>query len=185
MTDPIRQPLISPMLRRMAVRAGAALAAPAGRARPSNAPDAMADHVVIEGRVDRSGAASAAAADAYRAADRSVPDNDASAGPDSADGFRLVSRPVDLRDGRMVERFLPDILGRALARSWVDPGFRARLAADPKALLQEFDVHLPGSIWISTETGANQRPMIVVHERQPDGSLRRLLYLQLVMLAGK
>ena len=168
MTDPIRTPLFPPALRRLAALAGGgrrAASDPRGKAAPA--------------------ATGEQAAAAYRAAAAAAVAPSPPADPVPAAGFRLVRGPVDLRDGAMVERFLPDILGRALARAWVDPGFRARLSEDPKALLHDHDVHLPPAIWIETETGANGRPMIVVHERADDGRLRRLLYLQLVMVAGK
>lgn len=200
MTDPLRPTLIAPSLRRIAARAGAALAPQTARRRASPG----ADHVVIEGTADRftiegtadpvapggqadPPAGMASAAEAYRQAARAQTDPRRARAPEAGAGgdFRLVRSPVDLTDGRMVEEFLPDILGRALARSWVDAAFRARLAADPKALLLDHDVNLPATIRIETQTGTNGRPMIVVHERQPDGGMRRLCYLQLVMLAGK
>ena len=187
MTDPLRPTLIAPSLRKIAARAGAAMAPQAVRRRAAPA----ADEVIIEGRAEpvtsEPGAdprpAASPGARAYREAAGGPEPRHA---PEAGSGeFRLVRNPVDLTDGRMVEEFLPDILGRALARSWVDGGFRARLTADPKRLLADHDVHLPGSIRIETQTGTNGRPLIVVHERQPDGTMRRLCYLQLVMLAGK
>ena len=208
MTDPLRPTLIAPSLRRIAARAGAAIAPQASRRRTAPGADhaviegkadpvviegttdpvvieGTADPVVIEGRPEPNPSA-AARAEAYRQAAREVPPRRSPAPEAGAGGdFRLVRNPVDLTDGRMVEEFLPDILGRALARSWVDASFRARLTADPKALLQDHDVNLPATIRIETQMGANGRPMIVVHERQPDGGMRRLCYLQLVMLAGK
>jgi hypothetical protein len=46
-------------------------------------------------------------------------------------------------------------------------------------------VFLPDNVRIDVETSATQRQRIVVHEAQPDGTARRLMYLQLVMMAGK
>ena len=190
MTDPLRPTLIAPSLRKIAARAGAAIAPQVTRRRSATAPD----QVIIEGRAEPldqtaagdPGPASARGAEAYRTAAQAAPRSRRSAPEAGAEGdFRLVRAPVDLTDGKMVEEFLPDILGRALARSWVDAGFRSRLTQDPKALLADHDVHLPGSIRIETQTGPNGRPLVVVHERQPDGGMRRLCYLQLVMLAGK
>ncbi len=185
MTDPLRPSLIAPSLRRLAARAGAAMASQDGRRRAQAVQPVQADHVLIEGQATPLGGAGTGP-EAYRATAGSTGQARGPGPQAGAEGdFRLVRNPVDLTDGRMVERFLPDILGRALARSWVDGGFRDRLTEDPKALLADHEVYLPGSIWIETQTGSNGRPMIVVHERQPDGVLRRLLYLQLVMLAGK
>ena len=186
MTDPLRPPPIAPALRRIAARAGAAIAPNAARRR---APP-TADHALIEGRAEpvmREDPApgpetETRAAGAYRQA--GLPPGPGPA-PRAEGAFRLVRGPVDLTDGRMVAEFLPEILGRALARSWIDGGFRARLTADPKALLSDHDVHLPDTIRIETQAGSNGRPLVVVHEVTPDGGLRRLCYLQLVMVAGK
>lgn len=99
--------------------------------------------------------------------------------------FTLVKRIVKLRDIKNVEKHLPEILGKALARAWVDRYFSVELMRDPKGLLHSHGVHLPDSISIETETAANERQRIVVYERQANGASRRLLYLQLVMMAGK
>lgn len=101
------------------------------------------------------------------------------------DDFALVSRPVDLADAAQVERFLPDILGRALARAWVDRQFWQELMSDPDGLLARHGVHLPADISVATETPPNARPRLVVYQRKSSGRMVRLLYLQLVMVAGK
>lgn len=100
--------------------------------------------------------------------------------------FGLVQQETHLRNRSQVERYLPDILGRALARIWIDPTFRDRFAADPKGMLADYGVHLPETIHIDFVTQGTVRPQVVVHEQtRPDGPRRRLLYLQLVMMAGK
>lgn len=111
--------------------------------------------------------------------------------------FDLVSVETALRDRAQVERFLPDILGRVLARCWIDSAFRTAFATDPKATLAAHRIHLPDSICIEVVTEGQTRPMVIVSEMTgasgPVGSLggsqngtkRRLLYLQLVMVAGK
>lgn len=184
MTEPPRPSLMAPSLRKIVARTGAAFGPRSLRRRAAAQPD----EAIIEGQAEAvpSDTMADAAARAYgpmRGAPRRS-DPDMSEAPPER-GFRLVRQPVDLTDGKMVEEFLPDILGRALARSWVDPVFRQCLTEDPKALLADHDVHLPGSIRIETQIGANGRPLVVVHERRPDGGMRRLCYLQLVMLAGK
>jgi hypothetical protein len=98
----------------------------------------------------------------------------------------LVSVETALRDSAQVERFLPDILGRVLARCWIDSGFRADFATDPKGTLAAHRIHLPDSICIDVVTEGQTRPMVVVSEvAVHGGAKRRLLYLQLVMVAGK
>lgn len=100
--------------------------------------------------------------------------------------YNLVRRETHLRNRAQVERYLPDILGRALARIWIDPGFRDRFATDPKGTLEYYDVFLPDSIEIDFVTEGTIRPQVVVYER-PIRAMprRRLLYLQLVLTAAK
>jgi hypothetical protein len=98
--------------------------------------------------------------------------------------FGLVRQETYLRDTDQVKRYLPDILGRALARIWIDPFFRDRFAADPIGTMAEYNVFLPRGIQVEFETEGVTRPRIVVYEARPQGQRRRLLYLQLVMKAG-
>lgn len=100
--------------------------------------------------------------------------------------YDLVRHETRLRNREQVERYLPDILGRALARIWIDPGFRDRFAADPVATLEYYDVFLPETIEIEFVAEGNSRPQVVVYER-PVRHMprRRLLYLQLVLTAAK
>ena len=102
----------------------------------------------------------------------------------SAD-FALVRRRTILHDIARIERHLPEILGRALARGWIDRDFSAALLADPKGLLARYDVHLPDMITIEVEMTESQRQRIVVYETRPDAAKRRVMYLQLVMMAGR
>ncbi len=103
----------------------------------------------------------------------------------SSGSFHLVEAETRLSDVRTVERFLPDILGRAMARSWIDPEFRRALVADPKRLLEIYGVHLPPSIVIRVETDAGERERFVVYKMQTGAAPQRLLYLQLVLRAGR
>lgn len=106
-------------------------------------------------------------------------------GPDLA-ALDLVDVETSLGDRAQVEKFLPDILGRALARSWIDRAFRAAFVADPVRTLAAHRIRLPASIRINVVTEGQTRPMVVVSEEGLHGGpARRLLYLQLVMVAGK
>lgn len=99
--------------------------------------------------------------------------------------FALVRHSTHLQDIARVERHLPEILGRALARAWIDADFSTALRADPKGLLAHYDVYLPTAVSIEIETTETQRQRIVVYENRQHGARRRVMYLQLVMLAGK
>lgn len=106
------------------------------------------------------------------------------AAPIAADA--LVPRETRLLNRAEVARFLPDILGRALARCWLDATFRDRFLADPKGVLADHAVHLHAAFSIAIETQGTTRPRVVVYESDPRlGTRTRLLYLQLVMMAGK
>lgn len=100
--------------------------------------------------------------------------------------YALSSGATRLETSDEVERYLPDILGRALARCWIDPAFLLDFCADPRATLGAHRIELPKSIVIEVITKGQTRPIVTVSERLK-GSLktRRLMYLQLVMVAGK
>ena len=99
--------------------------------------------------------------------------------------FALVRQSTHLQDIARVERHLPEILGRALARAWIDGDFSDTLRADPKGLLAHYNVYLPTTVSIEIETTETQRQRIMVYENRQQGDPRRVMYLQLVMLAGK
>ncbi|MEO0677561.1 MAG: hypothetical protein AAFZ02_08400 [Pseudomonadota bacterium] len=99
--------------------------------------------------------------------------------------FALVKKPTRLQDLSRVEQHLPEIIGRALARSWIDPAFASALLNDPKGLLADYDVFLPVNVALSIEGRQDERPRVVVSERVPGKRARRLMYLQLVMVAGR
>lgn len=103
-----------------------------------------------------------------------------------ADPLKLVRDETHLNDRQAVRQYLPDILGRALARIWIDPQFAQVFAKDPKATLEQAGVFLPDTMSIEFEKLSTDRPKIIVYERQPNSKFKmRVLYLQLVMMAGK
>lgn len=102
-----------------------------------------------------------------------------------APGFALVQQHTFLRDTDQVRRFLPDILGRALARIWIDRDFRERFSTDPIGTMEAYDVFLPEGIDVEFVADGTSRPKVVVYEHRTSGPRRRLLYLQLVMMAGQ
>ncbi|WP_439138074.1 hypothetical protein [Roseicyclus sp.] len=102
------------------------------------------------------------------------------------DPLRLVRDDVHLHDREEVRKYLPDILGRALARIWIDQSFAQSFATDPKTTLEQAGVYLPDTMAIEFAKASSDRPKIIVYESQPNSKFRiRVLYLQLVMMAGK
>ena len=81
-------------------------------------------------------------------------------------------------------RFLPDILGRALARSWIDREFQMDFMLDPEGVRAPL-FFLPQNVTIELETEGVTRPKVVVYETTRLGKQKSLMYLQLVMMAGK
>jgi len=98
----------------------------------------------------------------------------------------LVEQVAHLNSNEDIKKYLPDILGRALAHMWIDESFRLRFAGNPKQTLEALGVFLPSSILVDYVQMARSRPQVVVYHCTGDGRFKtRLLYLQLVMMAGK
>lgn len=72
-----------------------------------------------------------------------------------------------------------------MARSWIDASFSEEFLFAPKNLLEQYNVFLPDNVAIVTEMSDSDRPRVVVYEVEPGGEKRRLMFLQLVMLAGR
>ena len=85
-----------------------------------------------------------------------------------------------------VRNFLPDILGKTLARIWIDPEFHNSFASNPLKTLAENGVMLPENIVVEFQKQDSQRPRVVVFEQKPGSKFKlRIFYLQLVMMAGR
>jgi 16S rRNA G966 N2-methylase RsmD len=85
-----------------------------------------------------------------------------------------------------VRNFLPDILGKTLARIWIDPEFHNNFASNPLKTLAENGVMLPENIVVEFQKQDSQRPRVVVFEQKPGSKFKlRIFYLQLVMMAGR
>lgn len=104
----------------------------------------------------------------------------------SADPFSLVSDTLHLSDREMVKQLLPDILGKALARIWIDTDFHETFSRDPQQTLEDHGVFLPEQMSVEFQKPDSDRPRIVVYEQQPGSKFKlRVFYLQLVMMAGR
>ena len=85
-----------------------------------------------------------------------------------------------------VRKLLPDILGRVLARIWIDAEFREQFSSDPQRTLEFNGVYLPEDMYIEFQKPNSDRPRIVVYQQRPNSKFKlRVLYLQLVMMAGR
>ena len=101
--------------------------------------------------------------------------------------------PLDLVNGNLslgsreeVKKLLPDIIGKALARIWIDSDFHRDFSSAPHSTLQKNGVHLPDTMVVEFQKPNSDRPRIVVYERRPGSKFKvRVFYLQLVMMAGR
>lgn len=105
--------------------------------------------------------------------------------PHSGQEFKLVAKKTTFQNSQDVMKHLPDILGRAMARCWIDKAFQSEFELDPKYVLSRYGVFLPDTVSVEMETQGVTRPKIVVNEIGRFGGKKRLMYLQLVMMAGK
>lgn len=102
------------------------------------------------------------------------------------DPLQLVPERLTLHDRDEVRNYLPDILGRALARMWIDKNFADFFSRNPKGALQAGGVFLPDSMSIEFVQAAQDRPKLIVYEQRPNSKFKmRVFYLQLVMMAGR
>jgi hypothetical protein len=81
--------------------------------------------------------------------------------------FRLVKQETHFNTSDQVKRFLPDILGRALARCWIDRGFMTEFLQDPKGVLASYAVFLPENVTIEIETIAVPRHHAITKRGNP------------------
>ena len=100
--------------------------------------------------------------------------------------FELVNGNLKLQSREEVRNLLPDILGKVLARVWLDSSFHAEFSRDPQKTLEINGVFLPDNMSIEFQKQNTDRPRIVVFEQNPDSKFKlRVFYLQLVMMAGR
>ena len=100
--------------------------------------------------------------------------------------YNLVSDQVVFRSRDEVRERLPDILGKALALIWIDREFAENFSRDPQGTLEREGIVLPENMQIEFQKPGTDRPRVVVYERRPNSNFKlRILYLQLVMMAGR
>ena len=105
---------------------------------------------------------------------------------DSISPFDITQKLHHLKNRSEVRKFLPDILGRVLARTWIDADFKEQFHEDPQKTLEFNGVYLPEDMSIEFQKPNSDRPRIVVYEQRPNSKFRlRVLYLQLAMMAGR
>ena len=98
----------------------------------------------------------------------------------------LVENEIFLENRNEVKKYLPEILGRVLARTWIDENFKEIFKNDPLKTLSENGVFLPEEMFLEFQKPNSKRPKIVVYERKGKSNFKvRVVQLQLIMMAGR
>ena len=100
--------------------------------------------------------------------------------------LELVDKDLILKNREEVKKYLPDILGRVLARIWIDKPFKESFKSNPRQVLNDNGVFLPDDMILEFQKPNSDRPKIIVYERKENSNFKiRVVQLQLVMLAGR
>ncbi len=100
--------------------------------------------------------------------------------------LELVDKDLILKNRDEVKKFLPDILGRVLARIWIDKSFKENFKSNPRQVLNDNGVFLPDDMILEFQKPNSDRPKIIVYEKKQNSKFKvRVVQLQLVMLAGR
>ena len=105
---------------------------------------------------------------------------------DAKQALELVDKDLILKNREDVKKYLPDILGRVLARIWIDKSFKDSFKSNPKEVLNDNGVFLPDDMILEFQKPNSDRPKIIVYEKKEKSNFKvRVVQLQLVMLAGR
>ena len=101
---------------------------------------------------------------------------------DQQDLSRFSEQDIVLESEKQIQKYLPEVLGQALARTWIDKRFLDAFYEYPVEVLERGGVYLPSSVSVEFKKEKDQRPKVIVYENDKK-SKRKLLELKLVMVA--
>ena len=101
---------------------------------------------------------------------------------DEQDLSRFSEQDIVLESEKQIQKYLPEVLGQALARTWIDKRFLDAFYEYPVEVLERGGVYLPSSVSVEFKKVKDQRPKVIVYENDKK-SKRKLLELKLVMVA--
>ena len=105
---------------------------------------------------------------------------------EKSDIFALVENDIYLKNRDEVKKILPDILGRVLARIWIDTFFKKEFKENPIKTLNKYGVFLPDEMFLEFQKPDTKRPKIIVYEKKQNSNFKvRVAQLQLIMMAGR
>ena len=101
---------------------------------------------------------------------------------DQQDLSRFSEQDIVLESEQQIQKYLPEVLGQALATTWIDKRFLDAFYEYPVEVLERGGVYLPSSVSVEFKKEKDQRPKVIVYENDKK-SKRKLLELKLVMVA--
>ena len=101
---------------------------------------------------------------------------------DEQDLSRFSEQDIILETEDQIQEFLPEVLGQALARTWIDQRFLEAFYKFPVEVLERGGVYLPDHISVEFKKEKKSRPKVIVYENR-ENKRRKLLELKLVMVA--
>ena len=103
---------------------------------------------------------------------------------DDQDLSRFSEQDLILETDTDMQKYLPDVLGQALARTWVDKRFLDAFFNYPVEILERGGVYLPEKIQLEFSKEEKSRPKVTVFEKTNEGR-KKVLELKLIMVAEK
>ena len=100
---------------------------------------------------------------------------------DEQDLSRFSEQDIVLETEDQIQEFLPEVLGQALARTWIDKRFLEAFYEYPEEILERGGVYLPDHISVEFMKKDKSRPKVVVYENA--NKKRKILELKLIMVA--
>ena len=101
---------------------------------------------------------------------------------DEQDLSRFSEQDIILETEDQIQEFLPEVLGQALARTWIDNRFLDAFYKFPVEVLERGGVYLPEHISVEFKKEQKSRPKVIVYE-YGNNEKRKILELKLIMVA--
>lgn len=101
---------------------------------------------------------------------------------DEQDLSRFSEQDIILESENQIQQYLPEVLGQALARTWIDKRFLEAFYRYPVEILERGGVYLPETVSVEFKKEKDERPKVIVYENKQK-TKRKLLELKLIMVA--